>query len=82
MSDEFNILTVDTVFNRGNKLRSSSGSEHEWKKSKEKQKINGRWGARSIYEDRKDIDPFNTNTNEPGKITGVPESTRRFELRF
>ena len=81
LPDDFEQLSVDEVFMRGDKQKDVE--ENEWRKTKkESDKSNVRWGAKSIYEDQKDIDPFFSTSNNSNDISDVPEATRQIQIKF
>ena len=80
LPDNFERLSVDEVFMREDKQKDVE--ENEWRKTKkESDKSNVRWGAKSIYEDQKDIDPFFSSDNSKD-YRNVPEATRQFQIKF
>ena len=81
LPDEFNKLTVDAVFERGNKSRKSN-KEHEWRKPEKEKKTEVRWGAKSIYEGNDQLDPFSPSATSVTDPLKSPEAARQFELRF
>lgn len=82
LPDDFNNLNVDAIFSREEGLRKPQEEENEWRKPKQKQKREVRWGAKSIYEGNNQLDPFSPSKNKSGKVSETPEVPPQFELRF
>ena len=81
LPDEFNKLSVDEVFERGNKQKAKE--ENEWRKTKkDTDQSNVRWGAKSIYEDDENFDPFFSDSENSKDISDAPEATRQFQIKF
>ena len=82
LPDEFQQLSADEVFERGNKQKTIT-EENEWRENKMKsEQSNVRWGAKSIYEGEKNFDPFFSSSKETKKIIDVPETTRQIQISF
>jgi len=83
LPDEFNNLNVDDIFSRGEEWREPESKENEWRKPKQgTTKREVRWGAKSIYEDNDEIDPFSPSPRKSGEIIRSPEPAHQFQLRF
>lgn len=83
LPDEFNNVSVDTIFERGNEWRKQEEEENEWRNTEEEtSRKEVRWGAKNIYED--DFDPFDSSTKEldTRRSNRTPEPQRQFQLRF
>ena len=82
LPDKFQQLSVDEVFERGNKQKKAK-EENEWRKTKkESDQSNVRWGAKSIYEDDENFDPFFSSSEKSRDIRDVPEATRQIQIKF
>ena len=80
LPDNFERLSVDEIFMRGDKQ--NTVEENEWRNTKkDPDESNVRWGAKSIYEDQKDIDPFFSSDNS-NDFRDVPEATRQIQIKF
>ncbi|MGI9228127.1 MAG: hypothetical protein ACR2PU_04980 [Gammaproteobacteria bacterium] len=80
--DEFNKLTVDAVFERGNKQKKAKDENDRRKTKKDTDQSNVRWGAKSIYEDDENFDPFFSSSENSNDITDIPEATRQIQIKF
>lgn len=83
LPSEFDNISVDTIFERGNEWREPEEEKNQWREpTKEKQRREVRWGARNIYDE--DFDPFNPSANDEGARKSIksPEPQRQFQIRF
>ncbi len=82
LPDEFNNINVDDIFSREENMRQEDKEEIEWRAPKETpSKKEVRWGAKSIYEDNKNLDP---TTSEPAQPNALDDrqATPQLQIRF
>ncbi len=83
LPDEFNNLNVDSIFSRGEDWREPKAKENEWRKPKQQTpRREVRWGAKSIYEENDQLDPFSPSVKSGGSALNTPKAAPQFELRF
>jgi len=61
---------------------STTEQESNWRKKPAQSSPKYTWGAISIYEDNKELEPIIPGVNEPSSVVDTKEAAPKFQLRF
>lgn len=79
--DEFYLQSTDKKLSRGNQTYRTDKEEPEWRKPASSSSPTVRWGAKSIYEDNKQVKPL-VGTSGNDQTAETINLAPQLELRF
>ncbi len=79
--DEFYLQSTDKKLSRGSQTYHADKEEPKWRKPASSSSPTVRWGAKSIYEENKQLDPL-VGSQSSGQSTETIYLNPQLELRF
>lgn len=73
---------VENILDRKDWRESTAEQESNWRQKPVQASPKYTWGAISIYEDNKELEPIIPGVNEPTSVVDTKEAAPKFQLRF
>lgn len=73
---------VENILDRKDWRESTTEQESNWRQKPAQSSPEYTWGAISIYEDNKELEPIIPGVNEPSSVVDIKEAAPKFQLRF